>query len=185
MTWRLIMAALTLITLAGCETMWQRVDAETVAYKTGYYAVHLPLGWVRMERDEEVYVTRDGISIQRLAIERRDHDKAFEKTEQQSTADMVPSELADRYIAEFRAEDANGLPSLEILSNHPTKIDDHLGFALHLRFLSGGGLRYERLVNGFATEDGFFTIDFMAPTLYFFERDRGAFETVVRSFKTL
>lgn len=178
-------ALLSVVLLSGCQSLWTRVDAQTVAYNGDRYAAQLPLDWMRANIGERVYVTRDGISVQQVVIAFHEHAKAFAATEQPSAADMLPSELADRYIAELRAGDENGLPSLEVLANSPTAIDDHTGFALHLRYLSDSGLRYERLVAGFANETGFFTISYQAPTLHFFERDRAAFDTVVDSFRAL
>ena len=185
MIWRPTIAILLLIPLAGCASLWTRIDAGTVAFVSEHYAASLPQDWVRAEIDKSLYITRDGLSIQRITIEFHEHDKAFERTGQKSAADMLPSELADRYIAEMRAADEHGLPSLEVLSNRPATIDVRPGFALHLRFLSERGLRYERLVNGFANQDGLFVISFQAPTLHFFERDRDAFHGVVGSFRAI
>lgn len=174
-----------LLVLAGCQGVWTRIDARAVNYKADHYTVDLPVDWVRAQAGEVVYITRDGIAVQRVAIEFREHAEAFGKTGQKSEAGMLPSELAERYIAEMRANDTNGLPSLEILSSRPVTIDRRPGFELHLRFLSEDGLRYERLVSGLASEDGYFEISYQAPTLYFFERDRGAFDSVIGSFRAI
>ena len=184
-TWRIPISVLLLLSLAACQTTWTRIDATKVTYSDERYAVDLPTDWVRIKTGEIVFVTRDGISVQHLTIEFREHIEAFKETEQKSSQDMLPSELADRYLAEIRATDENGLPSLEVLSNQPTTINDQQGFELHLRFLNDSGLRYERLVRGFANDEGFFAISYEAPTLHFFERDRAAFDGVVSSFKTI
>ena len=182
---RLAIAILAVSVLAGCQTMWQRIDVSNVAYKTERYTVELPVDWVRITANEALVVTRDGISVQRLTIKYHPHDEAFEKTEQSSSADMLPSELADRYIAELRAADEHGLPSLEVLANRPIGIDGRTGFALHVRFLSGDGLRYERLIRGLGNDTGVFFLEYQAPTLHFFERDRAVFDRLTDSFKVI
>lgn len=185
MTMRLILITISLFLLAGCQSLWTRIDAKTATYSDKNYSVNLPIDWVRAKSDETIYITKDGISVQQLTITFSEHADAFSETKQKSEADMFPSELADRYVAELRATDENGLPSLEIINNQPTKIDGRAGFELHLKFLSEGGLRYERLVAGFANEDGFFVVSYQAPTLHFFNRDREAFDTLVGSFKSI
>ena len=176
---------LLLVVLTGCQGLWTRVDAKTVAYKGDHYAVDLPIGWVRVKQNKIMLATRDGIGVQNITFAFRKHEEAFEETEQKSTPDMLPSELADRYVAELRAADEHGLPSLEIISDRPVTIDGRLGFELHVRFLNDDGLRYERLVNGFANEQGFFVVSYQAPSLHFFERDRVTYQEVLRSFKTI
>jgi hypothetical protein len=163
--------------------MWTRVDAKSVAYKGNHYTVDLPTGWVRLQRNEVTVTTRDGIGVQSITFAFRKHDAAFEESEQKSTPDMLPSELADRYVAEVRAADEHGLPSLEIISDRPVKIDGRLGFELHLKFLNEDGLRYERLVSGFVNAAGFFAVSYQAPSLHFFERDRGIYQKVLQTFK--
>ena len=182
---RLLTTIVMLVTLTGCQTLWQRIDMKNATYKSGRYAVELPMEWVRIETDKALIVTRDGISIQRLTIRHRPHDEAFKKTGQSSAADMLPSELADRYIAEMRATDEYGLPSLEVLANRPVLIDGRIGFALHVRFLSDDGLRYERLTQGFADDNGLYLLDYQAPSLHFFERDRATFDKLVGSFRVI
>jgi hypothetical protein len=176
---------LSLIALTGCQGLWTRIDATSVAYKGDHYAVDLPTDWVRLQQNKIMLTTRDGIGVQSITFGFREHDKAFEETKQKSTPDMLPSDLADRYIAELRAADEHGLPSLEVISNRPAMIDGRLGFELHLQFLNDDGLRYERLVSGFTNETGFFVISYQAPSLHFFERDRATYQQVLQTFKAI
>jgi len=180
-----IFLVLALVALAGCQGLWTRIDATSVAYKGDHYAVDLPTDWVRMQKNKIMLTTRDGAGVQSITFGFHEHAEAFEETEQESTPDMLPSELAGRYIAELRAADEHGLPSLEVLANRPATIDGTLGFELHLRFLSDDGLSYERLVSGYANEAGFSVISYQAPSLHFFERDRGTYRQVLQTFKVI
>jgi len=176
---------LSLIALIGCQGLWTRIDAKTVAYKGDRYAVNLPTGWLRLQQNKIMLATRDGIGVQNITFVFHEHEEAFEETEQKSTPDMLPSELADRYVADLRAADEHGLPSLEIISDLPITIDGRLGFELHLQFLNDDGLRYERLVSGFANAEGFFVVSYQAPSLHFFERDRATYQNVLQSFRAI
>ena len=176
---------LSLISIAGCQTDWTRVDTDSVAYKGDHFAVDLPTGWVRIQQNDVMLVTRDGIGVQSIIFRFREHSEAFEKTKQKSTPDMLPSELADRYIAELRAADEHGLPSLQIITDRPITISGRLGFELHLQFLNDDGLRYERLVSGFANKAGLFAVSYEAPSLHFFQRDVAAYRQVLETFKAI
>jgi len=176
---------LSLIALTGCQGLWTRVDPKAVAYKGDHYVVDLPAGWLRVQQNKIMLATRDGIGVQNITFVFRKHAKAFEETEQKSTPVMLPSELADRYVADLRAADEHGLPSLEIISDRPVTIDGRLGFELHLQFLNDDGLRYERLASGFANEAGFFVVSYQAPSLYFFERDRATYQQVLQTFRAI
>lgn len=184
MSYRLLIASLLAALLAGCADSWKRVDDAGIHFTDQHYTLDLPNGWVRANVFQTLYVTRDGVGIQHISVHFAKHEKAFENTEQDADPDLLPAELADRYIAEMKTTGDNGLPSLEVLSNLPASVDGHDAFQLHLRFVNHDGLRYERIVHGFTTDAGFYTVTYQAPTLHFFERDRHAYQELLQSFKS-
>jgi len=159
------------------------MESPDTSIKTAYYNTSLPVGWLKFQLQNTVKASLDGMDIQQLAIKFSKHEKAFEKIEKQSSENMLPSELADLYIANLKAEDENGLPSLEILSSVPINIQGVNGFELELQFVNNRGLRYQVKVSGFANEKGFFTIHYRAPVLHFYERDKNVYKHVINSFK--
>lgn len=171
--------------LAGCNNAWVRVDSGGIDYKDAHYQLKLPLDWVRIVNNDTLVITRDGPDIQRIDIKFSPHKKAFEKLKKESTTEMLPSELAELYIADFRAQDQNGLPSLQVLSNEPATIAGNQGFQLHLQYTNAKGLEYEVLVKGFTTKDGFYVLRYAAPSLHFFERDKESYQRALNSFKTV
>ena len=46
-------------------------------------------------------------------------------------------------------------------------------------------MRYERLIRGFGNQTGVFLLDYQAPTLHFFERDRAVFDQLIDSFRVI
>ncbi len=180
-SWLLILITLL---LGGCASVWTHVDATNAEYQSAHYRLTLPLGWVRIAAGENLVITRDGPAIQMIAISFHPHEKAFEKLEKDSSTDLLPSELAELYVAEFKAQDPNGLPSLEILSNEPAQIAGHQGFRLHLGYTSDTGLQYQTLVTGFVNKDGLFVLRYIAPSLHFFVRDQEIFQSTVNGFRT-
>lgn len=178
--WVLIISIL----LSGCAGTWTRVNSENTVFKSSYYTTTLPLGWVRIATSNSLRITRDGSDIQRIEINFYTHEKAFEKLKKSASPDMLPKELAELYISNFKAQDANGLPSLEIISNRPAQISGQQGFQLHLKFTDGNGLDHESLVNGFANDKGFYVVRYIAPSLHFFQQHKEQYQATVTHFKS-
>ena len=171
------------LSLAGCAATWVRVDDADRRYSGEHYSVTLPAGWMRSEIGDSLVLSRDGLDLQRIVIEYRPHEKAFEEIEKASSSGMLPSELAELTIAELKASQEEGLPSLEILDNRPVVLAGHTGYALHLRFKTDAGLRIEVLLRGFVDEHGMYQLMYRAPTLHYFGRDREVYESVTASLQ--
>jgi hypothetical protein len=178
-----IVSGLLIFLLSGCAATWVRVDDANQRYRGEHYSVTLPAGWMRSEVGDNLVLSRDGLDLQRIVIEYRPHDKAFEHLEKTSSVDMLPSELAELTIAELKAAQDEGLPSLEILDNRPVEIAGYTGYALHLRFRTDAGLRIEVLLQGFVDENGLYQLLYRAPTLHYFGRDREVYESVAGSLQ--
>ena len=172
-----------LMLLTGCAGGWVKVDDAGRTYKGEHYSSKLPTGWMRIESGDGLVVSRDGILLQYISILYKPHKNAFETIEKDSSADMLPSELAELTIAEIKAAEDEGLPSLEILSNAPVELAGRTGVGLHIRYKTTDGLRMEMLLSGVVDESGFYLVKYSAPTLHYFERDREAYEDVVASLQ--
>lgn len=95
---------------------------------------------------------------------------------------MLPSELAENVIAGFKSR---GIPSLKILENRPAKLSGKTGFLLHLLYTTDSGLRRELLMTGVVSREGFFLLQYSAPSIHYFERDREKFDALVESFRII
>lgn len=178
-----IAVCLLALSLAGCAATWVRVEDADRRYRGEHYSITLPAGWMRSEAGDRLVLSRDGLDLQRIVIEFRPHEKAFEEIGKASSSGMLPSELAELTIAELKASQEEGLPSLEILDNRPVSLAGHTGYALHLRFKTDAGLRIEVLLRGFVDENGMYQLMYRAPTLHYFGRDREVYESVTGSMQ--
>jgi hypothetical protein len=179
-TWTIV---LVMALLSGCAPAWIKVDNAARNYHGEHYSVTLPVGWMRLESDDSLVLSRDGILLQVISIQFRPHKNTFEKIEKDSSTTMLPSELAQLTIAELKATHENGLPSLEILRNAPVELAGHTGFDIHLRYKTDAGLRMDMAMRGFVDNSGFYLLKFSAPTLYYYERDRQTYETLTESLQ--
>lgn len=194
----IVMAVLT----SGCATTayWTMTDDMNRVAESKSFRMSVPEGWVRsteadtweqVEIDGELHpvllesmtVTRDGTSLHAITVTRRYEDNAFPTLKRKSNPGMLPMEAADLYVAELRKR--NGLERLEVLSNKPAQVDGKPGFELLLQYRNDDGLRVQVESYGFVDKTGFYTINYRAPYLYYYDRDRREFADLVQSFRQL
>jgi hypothetical protein len=198
-----IFAVIVMAVLAsGCATTpyWTMTDDLNRVAQSTSFQMSVPEGWVRTtEADtweqvdiddkqriillESMTVTRDGTSLHAITVTRRYADNAFPTIKKKSVASMLPMEAADLYVAELRKR--NGLERMEVVSNKPALIDGKQAFELVMQYRNDDGLRVRVMSYGFVDETGFYTINYRAPYLYYYDRDQSDFTELVQSFKQL
>jgi len=174
---------LVLVLLSGCAPTWVKVDNTGRNYRNEHYSITLPAGWMRLESDDGLILSKDGILLQIISIQFRPHKDTFEKIKKDSSATMLPSELAQLSIAELKASQEDNLPSLEILHNAPVGLGGRTGFDVHLRYKTKAGLRMDMEMRGVVDNSGFYLLKYSAPTLHYFERDRQTYEALTESLQ--
>jgi hypothetical protein len=186
--------------VGGCAPMpyWTLTDDANRVLTSTSFEMTAPTGWTRTTTAdtweqvtvddkvetlllEQVTASRDGVGIQAITVTRRYPDTAFPTIKKKSSAKMLPLEAADLYVSELRKR--NGLERLKVLSNKPAKINGKQGFELVMEFKNDDGLRIRIVSNGFVDKTGFYTLNYRAPVLYFYERDYDDYAKLVRSFR--
>ena len=183
---RSAIAALTLtltLLLVGCAETWIKIDHAGSHYRDEHFRVTLPTGWLRLKQGDSLILSKDGILLQYIIIQFKPHAKAFEKLKKRSSPEMLPSELAQLTIAEFKAAQDDSLPSLEILANSPFEMAGHVGFDLHLRYKTETGLRMDMQMRGIVDDKGYYLVKYNAPRLHYFERDRETYEALTETLR--
>jgi len=186
--------------VGGCAQApyWTLTDDTNRVLKSTSFEMTMPAGWTRTTTAdtweqikiddkpqtlllESVTASRDGVAIQAITVTRRYADTAFPTLKKKSRADMLPIEAADLYVSELRKR--YGLERLRVVSNKPTQINGHQGFELVMEFKNDDGLRIRVVSNGFVDKTGFYTINYRAPVLYYYDRDYADYTKLVRSFR--
>ena len=189
-----------LVLAGGCaETpYWTLTDDANRVLKSTSFEMTMPAGWTRTTTAdtweqvkvddktqtlllESVTASRDGVAIQAITVTRRYADTAFPTLKKKTNASMQPIEAADLYVSELRKR--YGLERLRVVSNKPAQINGHPGFELVMEFKNDDGLRIRIVSNGFVDKTGFYTINYRAPVLYYFDRDYADYTKLVRSFR--
>ncbi|MET0105316.1 MAG: hypothetical protein ABW072_09235 [Sedimenticola sp.] len=171
------------ILLTACVPQWKLIDESSNRIETEKFSFTAPPGWIQIQLDNQVVLTVDGPGLQKILVKYLEHEKAFPNLERKSNPEMLPSELADLYIAEMRESDANGLPSFKLSSNTPLVIDGNEGFQIHASYTIKNGLKYQHIVSGFTAETGITVIEYVAPGLHYFDRHQAAYVQLLGSFR--
>jgi hypothetical protein len=179
---RCLAIGLVLSSLAGC-TPWARVDSSTrLESRRDDYSLELPLGWVKRSPDtNDFFVTRDGPALNYILVSRQPHDRKLPHTRRATRADMLPHEVAELFLAEWKSSEATA--NLELLSNTPVLLGGKPAARLHIRYKNERGLPIERVLVARVDTKGRLTIVYEAPAIVYFQRGLPDFEAMLASVR--
>ena len=168
--------------LAAC-TPWVRVDAGSrVESKRNDYTLELPLGWVKHNADaNDFFVTRDGPALNYIVVNRQPHDRKLPHTKRETRGDMLPHEVAELAIAEWKSSEATA--NLEVISNTPVMVGGKPAVRVHIRYKNDRGLPIERVMVALVDTKGRLSIQYEAPAIVYFQRGLPDFDAMVASVR--
>lgn len=181
---RMIVIVILSLSFAACAA-WKRIDDTNAAFSGKHFSLNQPTGWLALNTPggDALILSKDGINLQRMVFSYREHQEAFPRIEKETSSETLPAELAELYIANLKAQDENGLPSLKVLKNEPVTISGRTGFSLRVSFKIEKGLEVQVLARGLVDASGLYLMEYRAPTIHFFDRDLHFFEETFSSFK--
>ena len=167
------------VLLIGCAP-WMKVGG---GYKNSHdkYSVDLPKGWMKLNTDKCLFITRDGSLLQNITIERIDLEKPLNNTKKKLSKNMLPLEVSEIIIDNISSDKA--VLNLSIIENIPVTIDGNQGFEILFTYKNHDGLTFKSLYCGFLHESWLYKIRYTAAERYYFHKDVGVFEKLLNSFK--
>lgn len=119
---RHLAAVYLLASLTACAP-WSRVDPSTrLETRSDDYSIELPVGWVKQTAGaNDIFITRDGPALNYIAVTRQSHTRKLPYTKRETRADLLPHELAELVVAEWKGAEATA--NMEIISNAPLLLD--------------------------------------------------------------
>jgi hypothetical protein len=172
---------------AGCASVppkpvWVPAEA-TFNMEKGNYAVELPTGWMRLNTEDGVRITRDGFTLQTIGVDRYRVGESLKQTKKKFEKGMLPQEVSAVLVDDLTL--IEGVASSDVIENVPVLFAGIEGFrvVLRLRFKNGEERKYA--LYGGMSGDWVFEIFYTAPPRHYFGRDLETFEGVVRSFRLL
>ncbi len=178
------LAAAAAALLSGCLPKRPFVPVEDGAAFVGpddAYDVVLPSGWNRLNDDEDVLVTRDGPTLQRITIMRRDPKKPLPRSKRIVTKGMEPYEIAELIAGEISS--AEGITGVKIVENAPARVGGVPGFKLVTTYKDEDGLRMTTVSYGALHGQWLWALAYSAPARHYYPKDLPTFEKVVSSFR--
>jgi len=183
MTARAFLVGVLVLALAGCATPPARVDIARTEAPDKAYTLDLPIGWIRSTTvEKELLASRDGYGLNAIIVSHRKLDRAFPRTKKAATTDLLPFELAELEIAEARAQGAQ-LTALNVIENEPAALSGKDAFRVKVSYRNELGLEIYHIIYGLADVSGYYTLEYRAPRLHYFDKYYGEFEKTAASFE--
>ena len=195
-----ILVLMLCISCTACASSWILVTQSNKNFHVGQLSVQAPIGWVLNGGDTNKYIamvkgervqysvdrimlTKDGDDLDSIEVTRFDLADSFPGIEQFADGEMLPAELAEKYLAEIQI--TLGIEDLQLVKNEPALIANKKGFVVQFRHHNKRGLQYDHLVFGFATTAGFYTLSYQAPSLHYFPVNLADFDTMLKTLELI
>ncbi len=166
--------------LSGCAP-WVMVEGPYRMDSQGYEA-NLPPGWRRATAvSDSLLLTRDGVSLQYIRIERVAVGNELTHTKKKFAKGMCPQDVGEVELDEVRSD--QGMRNFELVENTLFQVAGLPGFKLVYSFRAVNGLRLKRVHYGVLVRDWVYRVQYQAPARYYFEKDLATFERVRESIR--
>lgn len=182
---RVLSSMCMLALLAACNSVaWKRVESPSLKSRDKSFEVQVPSGWMHLDgATDGVLVSRDGLAMQFVRVQRPAHDKAFADIKKTSSADMLPNELGELIVASRHAWP--GMTSLTVKQNEPATFSGMDGVQVRMSYRNERGASFDQLVFAAAEEKTVLLFEYQALSRVYFDRDLPVFQSIMGSFKDL
>jgi len=170
--------ALLALLAVGCAP-WVRVGGVYQDTERNF-SVDLPQGWMKSNTEKSLLITRDGVLLQTIFIQRVKAGDELPYTKKRLEPSMLPHEAAEVIADNISSNSA--ITDFTLLENAPAIIANRPGFRLLYRYKNKDGLPFKSMYCGFLSGNWFYALRYTAPARYYFDKDVGTFEQVVKSF---
>jgi hypothetical protein len=174
---------------------WQRAEAQEGGKieREREYVFWLPQRWDEAPEeyreepwngDHRKMITKDGVPLESIEIRYRELDNedfTFANTKKRIAAGMAPLELSEIVLDDMSA--SREFTNFKVLENKPAEIGGMRAFKAVFSFADNRHLRYKSVYYGFVTKKYFYSIQFLAPSRYYFDKYLSTFDKVVQAFK--
>ena len=176
---RLILISLLLLT--GCvQAIWvQEEGLHTMT--TLNFSVQIPQGWMKLNKEEYLFMTHDGTLLQTIFINRMAISSPLKYTKKKLEKGMLPQEVANIIIDNTTSNQA--IQNYELKENIPATIGGQQGFKVTYGYKSSDEVKRKSIVCGFLYGEWFYEIRYEAPERYYFDKYLKTFEQFVESFR--
>jgi hypothetical protein len=167
--------------LNGCAP-WIRTGGLHEA-KGENVSLDLPDGWMRLNQDEYLLVTRDGVSLQSILVESINVAETLKHTKKKFRKGMLPLEASEVIMDNIASN--REVHDFAIKESKSTKVAGKPGFRVAYSYKTTDGLKMQGVLYGLMQGECFYLLRYAAPKRHYFDRDLKTFERVVASAQLL
>lgn len=170
----------------GCSTLGPWAELKSDSYRDGArrFETVIPEHWKRSNFTRYFLMTKDGIVLDRIMVERQKVNTKLEYTKKEFKKDMLIQDLADVEIDNFKSDQETG--KFDLIDNKPASIGGQNGFLLEYTYIVvQGGLKIHGIHYGFLTEDWVYRIRYEAADQHYFKKCLDDFNQFVKSFQLI
>lgn len=179
---RLLMLCLIPLLLVGCiHFPWLKTEAGRYTAPAQNVSAELPEGWMRLNTDDYLFLTRDGEMLEYIMVQRLPCNSELKNTKKRIRPGMLPNEVAEIIIDNNRLN--QDVLNLRVESNKPAKIDGRSGFELKFSYKDSEGLEFKSLYYGFLEGEWLYAIRYNASRRYYYQKEIKAFEKFFGTLK--
>jgi hypothetical protein len=179
---RLLLLCVIITLIAGCFSLpWVKTEVGSYAVPAQHVSAELPGGWMRLNTDDCLFITKDGPMLEYIMVQRIQCNSELKHTKKKFRPGMLPNEVADIIIDNNRLNE--DVLNLKVESNRPAKIDGHSGFELTFTYKDSDGLEYKSLYYGFLEGEWFYGIRYNAPQRHYYQKEIKTFEKFLGTLK--
>jgi hypothetical protein len=171
------------LVVGGCVSLPWQPTAGLYSSPAENFALELPPGWMRLNSNEDLLITRDGVLLQHVSVERAAVDRPLKSTKKTLTRGMQPQAIAEVIIDNFMSSER--MLDVKVVENRPVQVAQYRGFRLVYTHRDKNGLRFKSVLHGFLAGDVFYAIRYTAAERYYFAKDLPTFEQVLASFRLI
>lgn len=172
----LLLIIVTLL-LTGCAP-WARMGGPYDA--TGQnISLELPDGWMRVNTDDYLFITRDGMRLQNILVESINVNDTLKHTKKKFRKGMLALEASEVIMDNIASSDQ--VHDFEIKERKSAKVAGKPGFRVVFSYKTVDGLKMQGVVYGLMHGEWFYLMKYAAPRRFYFDRDVKTFERVVVS----
>jgi len=169
--------------LGGCVTLPWYPTAGPYTSEADNFVVELPKGWMRLNSEHDLLITRDGLLLQHVLIERGRVDRPLMHTKKTLTRGMQPQAVAEIILDNITSSERT--LDVKVKENRPVQVGRHRGFRLVYGHRDKNGLRFKSVLLGFLAGDDFYLLRYTAAERHYFAKDLATFEQLVTTFKLI
>lgn len=156
-----------------------------VANESNSYSISnvLILPTVNGKREEktvdQTIITKNGLRLDAIRIIGIDSASAFPSINQGVNDSVLPSELAELFIAEQKT--VYHTNKIDVIKSKPIDVDNKQGFIVQYKMKTPAGVEFMYSAVGIVTQNNFYAFEYRAPVVSFYESGLSGFLQLVGS----